>query len=151
METFTLKKVIISCVNRYRTLHNVKQPDVASGVRPETKRNPRTTYKVFNGREFRGFHSTLINCSTEIFERKSNDEFWFNRCFRQTNLCIRYTVTQFARESVSLCPFRGSYVREFELSHSNPGLYKNPIMRYIGWPSFVTNWHAAPKLYPCQV
>ena len=33
--------------------------------------------------------------------------------------CMRYTVTQFARESVGLCPFRGSYVREFELSHSN--------------------------------
>ena len=32
---FTLKKIIISCVN-YRTLH-VKQPDVASGARPETK------------------------------------------------------------------------------------------------------------------
>ena len=32
---FTLKKIIISCVN-YRTLH-VKQPDVASGVRPEMK------------------------------------------------------------------------------------------------------------------
>ena len=32
---FTLKKFIISYVN-YRTLH-VKQPDVASGVRPETK------------------------------------------------------------------------------------------------------------------
>ena len=29
-------------------------------------------------------------------------------------------MTQFARESVGLCPFRGSYVREFELSHSNP-------------------------------
>ena len=27
---------------------------------------------------------------------------------------MRYTVTQFARESVGLCPFRGSYVREFE-------------------------------------
>ena len=33
---------------------------------------------------------------------------------------MRCTVTQFARESVGLCPFRGSYVREFELSHSNP-------------------------------
>ena len=33
---------------------------------------------------------------------------------------MRYTITQFARESVGLCPFRGSYVREFELSHSNP-------------------------------
>ena len=32
---------------------------------------------------------------------------------------MRYTVTQFARESVGLCSFRGSYVREFELSHSN--------------------------------
>ena len=32
---------------------------------------------------------------------------------------MRYTVIQFARESVGLCPFRGSYLREFELSHSN--------------------------------
>ena len=29
-------------------------------------------------------------------------------------------ITQFARESVGLCPLRGLYVREFELSHSNP-------------------------------
>ena len=33
---------------------------------------------------------------------------------------MRYTVIEFARESVGLCPFRGSYVREFELSQSNP-------------------------------
>ena len=33
---------------------------------------------------------------------------------------MRYTVTQFARESAGLCPFRDSYVRECELSHSNP-------------------------------
>ena len=32
---FTLKKIIISCVN-YRTI-DVKQPDVASGGQPETK------------------------------------------------------------------------------------------------------------------
>ena len=32
---------------------------------------------------------------------------------------MRYTVTQFVRESVGPCSFRGSYVREFELSHSN--------------------------------
>ena len=32
---------------------------------------------------------------------------------------MRYTVTQLARESVGLCPFRGLYVKEFELSHSN--------------------------------
>ena len=31
---------------------------------------------------------------------------------------MRCTVTQLARESVVLCPFRGSYVRVFELSHS---------------------------------
>ena len=29
-------------------------------------------------------------------------------------------ITQFARESVGLCPFRGSYVRELKLLHSNP-------------------------------
>ena len=34
-------------------------------------------------------------------------------------VCIRYTVIQFARENVGLCPFRGSYAREFELSHSS--------------------------------
>ena len=34
-------------------------------------------------------------------------------------VCMRYTVIQFARESVGLCPFGGSYVKEFELSHSN--------------------------------
>ena len=33
---------------------------------------------------------------------------------------MRYRVIEFARESVGLCPFRGSYVREFELSQSNP-------------------------------
>ena len=37
---------------------------------------------------------------------------------------MRYTVTQFARESVGLCPFRGSYVREFD--HTI-----NPISRII--------------------
>ena len=34
-------------------------------------------------------------------------------------ICMRCTVTQLARESVGLCPLRCSYVREFELSHSN--------------------------------
>ena len=29
-------------------------------------------------------------------------------------------VTKFPLESVGVCPFRGLYVREFELSHSNP-------------------------------
>ena len=33
---------------------------------------------------------------------------------------MRCRITQFARESAGICPFRGSYVREFELSHSNP-------------------------------
>ena len=33
---------------------------------------------------------------------------------------MKCRITQFARESVGLCPFRGSYVRELELSHSNP-------------------------------
>ena len=33
---------------------------------------------------------------------------------------MRCRITQFARESVRLCPFRGWYEREFELSHSNP-------------------------------
>ena len=34
---------------------------------------------------------------------------------------MRCTVTQFGSESVGLCPFRGSYLREFELSLSNLG------------------------------
>ena len=34
-------------------------------------------------------------------------------------ICMGCTVTQLARESVGLCPFRGSHVREFEfISHS---------------------------------
>ena len=33
---------------------------------------------------------------------------------------MRCRITWFARESVGLYPFRGSYMREFELSHSNP-------------------------------
>ena len=47
---------------------------------------------------------------------------------------MRYTVTQFARESIGLCPFRGSYVREFELSHSNP---VNKIIKI----THAHNWH----------
>ena len=39
---------------------------------------------------------------------------------------MRCRTTQFARESVGLCPFHGSNVREFELSHSNRvNNYKN--------------------------
>ena len=40
---------------------------------------------------------------------------------------MRGRITQFALENVGLCPFRGSYVREFELSHSNTSKqnYKN--------------------------
>ena len=33
---------------------------------------------------------------------------------------MKCRITQFARESVGLCPFRGSYVKELELSHGNP-------------------------------
>ena len=36
-----------------------------------------------------------------------------------SNACMRCRITQFARESVGLWSFRGSYVRKFELSHSN--------------------------------
>ena len=79
-----LKKLLFrvwTATGRY-TMSNNQTLRPASGL----KRNPWTTYKVFNGREFRGFYSTLINCITEICSRKSKDEFWFNRCFRQTNL-----------------------------------------------------------------
>ena len=46
---FTLKKIIISCVS-YRKLH-VKQPDVASGVRPETSGHlvDKNVSKLYNG------------------------------------------------------------------------------------------------------
>ena len=41
---------------------------------------------------------------------------------------MRCTVTQLARErSVGLCPLGGSYVREFELSHSSKQGYKNNV------------------------
>ena len=33
---------------------------------------------------------------------------------------MRCRITQFAREGVGRCPFYGSHVREFELSHGNP-------------------------------
>ena len=33
-------------------------------------------------------------------------------------VCMKCRIIQFARESVGLCPFRGSYVGEFKLSHS---------------------------------
>ena len=33
---------------------------------------------------------------------------------------MRCRITQFGGKSVGLCPFRGSSVREFELSHSYP-------------------------------
>ena len=36
-----------------------------------------------------------------------------------SNASMRCRITQFARESVGLWFFRGSYVRKFELSHSN--------------------------------
>ena len=42
----------------------------------------------------------------------------------------RGTQSQFAREGVGLCPFRGSYVRKFELSHrqqSSKQDYKNNL------------------------
>ena len=37
-------------------------------------------------------YSTLINCSTKIFQRKYIDEFWFNRCFRESSLEITKRV-----------------------------------------------------------
>ena len=61
---FTLKKIIISCVN-YRTLH-VKQADVASGVLPETKpllREPNNYIK----RAFSPFSSFSVVRPTQFF------------------------------------------------------------------------------------
>ena len=42
--------------------------------------------KYFSGQENRAFYSTLINCSTETFSRKSIVEFWFNHCFPGSSL-----------------------------------------------------------------
>ena len=42
--------------------------------------------KYFSGRENRAFYSTLINCSTETFSRKSIVEFWFDHCFPGSSL-----------------------------------------------------------------
>ena len=39
-------------------------------------------------------------------------------CYCEKPICTRCSVTQLARESVGLCPFRSSYVREFKLSHN---------------------------------
>ena len=55
METFTLKKIIISCLNRNRTLH-VKQPDVASGVRrPARNETPEQPTKFSMDENFGDF------------------------------------------------------------------------------------------------
>ena len=59
---FTLKKFIISYVN-YRTLH-VKQPDVASGVRPETK----PLLVAHQAGAYPGFHSmTRLGVHVHVF------------------------------------------------------------------------------------
>ena len=42
--------------------------------------------KYFRGQKNRAFYSTLINCSTETFSRKSVVEFWFNHCFPGSSL-----------------------------------------------------------------
>ena len=42
-----------------------------------------------------------------------------NNCLLLWKASMRCRITQFARGSVRLCPFRGLYVREFKLSHSN--------------------------------
>ena len=54
---------------------------------------------------------------------------------------MRRRITQFARESIGLCPFRGSYVREFELSHSNRVNRNNSSTRFARedvalWPFY---------------
>ena len=44
-------------------------------------------------------------------------------------------LLQFARESFVLCPFRGSHVREFVLSHNNPvsRIIKKLLMHRVFW------------------
>ena len=42
--------------------------------------------KYFRGQKNWAFYSTLINCSTETFSRKSVVEFWFNHCFPGSSL-----------------------------------------------------------------
>ena len=55
-------------------------------------------------------------CCT-LMEMRTAAHSWFNLI---NSLSLSFLQTSGARESVGLCPFRGSYMREFELSHSNP-------------------------------
>ena len=57
--------------------------------------------------------STLTLIILDITKTSSNN------CLLLWKASMRCRIKQFARESVRLCPFRGLYVREFKLSHSN--------------------------------
>ena len=57
--------------------------------------------------------STLTLIILDITKTSSNN------CLLLWKASMRYRIKQFACESVRLCPFRGLYVREFKLSHSN--------------------------------
>ena len=66
--------------------------------------------KYFRGQKNRAFYSTLINCSTETFSRKSVVEFWFNHCFpgssltnyNKTQHCVLPQFTCFRNRALSL-------------------------------------------------
>ena len=64
--------------------------------------------KYFSGQENRAFYSTLINCSTETFSRKSIVEFWFNHCFPGSSL------TNY-KKKLSTAFYPNSHV--FEIAH----------------------------------
>ena len=56
---------------------------------------------------------------------------------------MRYTVTQFTRESVGLCPFRGFYVREFDHTVIHTG--KNNGFPFLDILGYLKNTHKNPK------
>ena len=66
-------------------------------------------------RRFLSLLTKLLPWTIRVCPKKTT--FFLPHC--ETPVSMRCTVTQFARESVGLCPFRGLCVMEFELSHTN--------------------------------
>ena len=75
-----------------------------------------------------GIYSTLVDCSTEIFQRKSFDEFCFHRCFRESSLeitkraqhcvllihmlsCFFFRITQVYLRSAGCKVYKGQFVK----------------------------------------
>ena len=71
----------------------------------------------FLGKAIPFFINQTASMDDSSVSKKKKNTFFLPHC--EKPVCLRYTVTQFARESVGLCPFRGLCVMEFELSHSN--------------------------------